>query len=51
MQLHSRQRVERFADPAEEYAQWMDERDRCVAIFERHKDVISQVQCVWSAIG
>src|ERR671933_873491 len=43
MQLYSRIRVERFlADHADEYSQWMDERDRCVAIFERHKDAIAQ---------
>lgn len=42
MRLYSRIRVEQFlADHAEEYANWMDERDRYVAIFERHKNAIS----------
>ncbi|MFP4101227.1 hypothetical protein [Coleofasciculus sp.] len=43
MQLYSRQRVERFlADHAEEYSQWLDERDRYVAIFSSNREAIAQ---------
>lgn len=42
MQLYSRQRVETFlAENAEEYAQWLSERDRYVAIFEQNKEAIA----------
>jgi hypothetical protein len=42
MQLYSRIRVEQFlADHAEEYADWMDERDRYVAIFQENRDAIA----------
>ncbi|WP_088893149.1 hypothetical protein [Leptolyngbya ohadii] len=41
MQLYSRQRVEAFlAENAEEYAQWLFERDRYVAIFEQNREAI-----------
>jgi len=41
IQLYSRQRVEAFlADNAEAYSAWIDKRDRCLAIFEQHKDKI-----------
>lgn len=43
MQLYSRQRVERFlADRAEEYAKWLSDRDRYVAIFEINRDKIER---------
>lgn len=42
MQLYSKQRVEKFlAENAEEYAQWLDERDRYIAIFEQHREAIA----------
>lgn len=42
MKLYSRQRVEAFlAENAEEYAQWLSERDRYVAIFEQNREVIA----------
>lgn len=41
MQLYSRQRVEaKLAELAEEYAQWLDERDRYIAIFEKNRAAI-----------
>ncbi|MFN6475283.1 hypothetical protein [Nostoc sp. DedQUE07] len=41
IQLYSRQRVESFlADRAEAYAQWLDQRDRHIAIFEANKEKI-----------
>lgn len=41
MQLYSKQRVEAFlADNAEEYATWLDERDRYVLIFELNREAI-----------
>lgn len=41
MQLYSKQRVERFlAEHAEEYAAWLDERDRYVLIFELNRERI-----------
>ncbi|MFP5274080.1 hypothetical protein [Coleofasciculus sp.] len=43
MQLYSRQRVENFlADHAEEYSQWLDRRDRYVAIFKANTEAIKQ---------
>lgn len=45
MRLYSRKRVEQFlADHAEEYANWMDERDRYVAIFDQNREAIIQGQ-------
>lgn len=42
MQLYSRQRVEQFlAENAEEYAAWLSERDRYVAIFEQNREAIA----------
>ena len=39
--LYSKQRVEKFlADNAEEYATWLDERDRYLEIFEQNKEKI-----------
>ncbi|MBE9178745.1 hypothetical protein IQ268_09250 [Oculatella sp. LEGE 06141] len=41
MKLYSRQRVESFlAENAEEYAQWLSERDRYLAIFEQNREAI-----------
>ncbi|MBD2489036.1 hypothetical protein [Aulosira sp. FACHB-615] len=41
IKLYSRQRVEKFlADHAEEYAEWLDKRDKHIAIFENNKDKI-----------
>lgn len=41
MQLYSKQRVEAFlAENAEEYAHWLDERDRHVLIFELNREAI-----------
>ncbi len=43
IQLYSRQRVENFlADRAEAYAQWLDKRDRYIAIFEVNREKILQ---------
>lgn len=43
--LYSRQRVEKFlADNAEEYAQWLNKRDKYLAIFEQHRDKIVEGQ-------
>lgn len=43
MRLYSRQRVEQFlADNAKEYSEWLDERDKYIAIFEEKKEVIAQ---------
>ena len=39
--LYSKQRVEKFlADNAEEYATWLDERDRYLEIFEQNREKI-----------
>ncbi len=41
IQLFSRQRIEQFlADNAEEYAKWLDKRDKHLAIFEANKEKI-----------
>lgn len=41
MKLYSRQRVEAFlADNAEEYAHWLSDRDRYIAIFEQNRAAI-----------
>ncbi len=41
IQLYSRQRVEKFlAENAEAYAQWLDKRDKYLAIFEANKEKI-----------
>ena len=41
MKLYSRQRVEAFlAEHAEEYANWLSERDRYIAIFEQNREAI-----------
>ena len=43
IQLFSRQRVEQLlADNAEEYAKWLDKRDKYLAIFEANKEKIFQ---------
>ena len=45
MQLYSKQRVEAFlADNAEEYALWLDERDRYLVIFELNRKKIEAGQ-------
>lgn len=45
MHLYSRQRVEKFlADNAENYAKWLDERDRYIAIFEQNREAILLAQ-------
>lgn len=45
MYLYSRQRVEGFlAEHAEEYARWLSERDRYVAIFEQNREAIQSGQ-------
>lgn len=45
MQLYSKQRVEAFlAEHAEEYALWLDERDRYVAIFEINREKIEALR-------
>ncbi len=45
MQLYSRQRVEKLlADNAEEYAKWMDDREKYVAIFEANREAIKEGQ-------
>ena len=41
MHLYSRQRVEQFlAEHAEEYARWLSDRNRYVAIFEQNREAI-----------
>ncbi|MCC5640639.1 hypothetical protein LC593_33370 [Nostoc sp. CHAB 5844] len=41
IKLYSRKRIEKFlADNAEKYAEWLDKRDRYIAIFEANKDKI-----------
>ncbi|NDJ20948.1 hypothetical protein GS682_04670 [Nostoc sp. B(2019)] len=41
IKLYSRKRVEQFlANNAEEYAEWLDKRDKYIAIFEANKDKI-----------
>ncbi|MBH8566708.1 hypothetical protein I8748_31930 [Nostoc sp. CENA67] len=41
IKLYSRKRIEKFlADNAEQYAKWLDERDKYIAIFEANKDKI-----------
>lgn len=41
MHLYSQQRVEAFlAEHAQEYARWLDERDRYVQIFEINRQCI-----------
>ncbi|MCC5636329.1 hypothetical protein LC593_10755 [Nostoc sp. CHAB 5844] len=41
IKLYSRKRIEFFlADNAEEYAEWLDKRDKYIAIFEANKDKI-----------
>lgn len=43
MKLYSKQRVEKFlAENAEEYAAWLDERDRYIVIFELNREKIEE---------
>ena len=43
MKLYSEQRITKFlADHAQEYSEWLDQRDKFVAIFEKNREAINQ---------